>query len=103
MKRTIRTRFAVVAGAALARRAGALLVAGVLLNLCCVSVAVSVFTDGLITPLLPIIIETSAFVVATVISFAATGHREALVRSRLEQHLAPAVVRASLKGPALRS
>src|SRR5258708_7802955 len=101
MKRAFRAGFAVVAGAALARRAGALLVAGVLLNLCCVSVVVSLFTDGLVTPLFSIIIETIAFGVGTVISFAATGHREALVQSRFEQHLAPAVVRRILERPGM--
>src|SRR5262245_35366747 len=101
MKRAFRAWLAVVAGAALARRAGALLTTGVLLSLCCVSVVVSMFTDGLITPLLFIIIEAAAFMVATVISFAATGHREALVRSRFEQHLAPAVVRRILERPGM--
>ena len=90
-----------MAGAALARRAGALVTAGVLLSLCCVSVVVSLFTDGLVTPLFSIIIETIAFVIATVISFAATGHREALVQSRFEQHLAPAVVRRILERPGM--
>ena len=75
--------------------------AGVLLSLCCVSVVVSMFADGRVTPLFSIIIETGAFIVATVISFAATGHREALVRSRFEQHLAPAVVRRILERPGL--
>jgi adenylate cyclase len=90
-----------VAGTALAQRASALLTAAGLLSLCCVSVVVSMFTDGLITPLLSMIIETAAFAVAMVISLAATGHREALVRSRFEQHLAPAVVRLILERPAL--
>src|SRR6266850_2416544 len=101
MKRALRAGFAVMARAALARRAGALMTAGVLLSLCCVSVVVSMFADGRVTPLFSIIIETGAFIVATVISFAATGHREALVRSRFEQHLAPAVVRRILERPGL--
>jgi len=101
MKRALRAGFAVVAGAALARRAGALLTAGVLLSLCGVSVVVSLLTAGPVAPLVSLIIETAAFVVATLISFSATGHREALVRSRLEQHLAPAVVRRILARPGL--
>jgi len=101
MKRAFRAGFAVVAGAALARRAGALLTAGVLLSLCGVSVVVSLLTAGPVAPLVSLIIETAAFVVATLISFSATGHREALVRSRLEQHLAPAVVRRILARPGL--
>jgi len=47
------------------------------------------------------IIETAAFVVATMISFAATRRREAFVRSRFEQHLAPAVVRRILERPGM--
>jgi len=47
------------------------------------------------------IIETAAFVVATMISFVATRRREAFVRSRFEQHLAPAVVRRILERPGM--
>jgi len=101
MKRALRAGFAVVAGAALARRAGALLTVGVLLSLCCASVIVSPLSDGLVAPLLSVIIETAAFVVATMISFMATRRREAFVRSRLEQHLAPAVVRRILERPGM--
>jgi adenylate cyclase len=101
MKRALRTAFAVVAGAALARRAGAVLTAGVLLSLCGVSVVVSIFTHGLVAPLLSVTIETAVFMVATVISFAATRHREAWVQSRFEQHLAPAVARRILESPGL--
>ena len=90
-----------MAGAALARRAGALLTVGVLLSLCCASVIVSPLSDGLVAPLLSVIIETAAFVVATMISFMATRRREAFVRSRLEQHLAPAVVRRILERPGM--
>jgi len=90
-----------MAGGALARRAGAVLTASMLLTLCCAPVVVSMFTDGLVTHQLSIIIETAAFVVATMISLAATGHREALLRSRFEQHLAPAVVRCILARPGL--
>lgn len=81
--------------------AGALLTAGVLASVCGASVAVSMFTDGLISRLLSVVAETTACAVAARISFAATGHREALARSRLEQHLAPAVVRRILEKPGL--
>lgn len=99
MKRAFRAGFGVVAGGALARRAGTLLAGGMLLSLCGVSVVVSTFTDGLVAPPLSMIIEAIAFMVATALSFAATSHREALVRSRFEQHLAPAVVRRILERP----
>src|SRR6266481_9499870 len=101
MKRALKAGFAVVAGEALARRAGALLTAGVLLSLCAVPVVVSLLTAGPVAPLISLIIETAAFVVATLISFSATGHREALVRSRLERYLAPAVVRRILERPGM--
>ncbi len=100
MKRAFGTGFAVAGGAAVVRRAGALLTAGVL-SLCGVWVVVSIFTDHLVTSLLSILIETTAFVIATAISLAATGHREAWLRSRFEQHLAPAVVRRILERPGL--
>jgi adenylate cyclase len=101
MKRALRAGFAVVAGAALARRAGALLTVGMLLSLCCTSVIVSPLSDGLVAPLLSMVIETAAFVVATMISCMAIRRREAFVRSRLEQHLAPAVVRRILERPGM--
>jgi adenylate cyclase len=101
MKRAFKAGFAVAAGAALSPRAGALLMAGVLLSLCGVSVVLSMLTDGLVAPLLSILIETAAFAIVTLVSFAATRHREALVRSRFEQHLAPAVVQRILERPGL--
>jgi len=101
MKRTLRAGFAVVAGAALSPRIGAVLMAGVLLSGCSVSVVLSTLTAGSGARLLCVLIETTAFAVATVIFFAATRHREALVRSRFEQHLAPAVVRRIFERPRL--
>jgi adenylate cyclase len=80
--------------------ASALLAAGALLSLCCASVVASTSTEGLVAHLLSIIIAIVALFVA-VMSFAATGHREALVRSRFEQHLAPAVVRRILERPSM--
>jgi adenylate cyclase len=101
MGQALRAGFAVVAGAALARRTGAVVMTGVLLSLCYMLVIVSVLSDRLVAPPLSIIIGTVAFAVPAVISFAATCHREALVQSRLEQHLAPAVVRRILERPGL--
>jgi class 3 adenylate cyclase len=91
-----------VAGAALAQRAGVLLMASaVLLHVYSTSVVVSLLSDGLVAPLLTNIIETAAFVVAMAISLAGTRHREAFVLSRFEQHLAPAVVRRILERPGM--
>jgi len=75
--------------------------AGVLLSLCGVSVVLSMLTDGLVAPLPSILIETAAFVVGTVVSFGVIRYRDAWVRSRFEQHLAPAVVRRILEKPGL--
>jgi adenylate cyclase len=99
MERAFRAGIAVVAGTALAPRAGALMKIGALLSPCCLSVVFFLFFEGLVPPLLSVIIESTAFVVATTIAFEATRHREAFVRSRFEQHLAPAVVRRILERP----
>src|SRR5215475_2545426 len=87
MKRTLRTSLTAMAG--------------VLLSGCSVSAVLSALTVGSAARLLSVLIETTAFAVATVIFFAATRHREALVRSRFEQHLAPAVVRRIFERPRL--
>ena len=75
-----------VAGAGLAPMTGALLMVGVLIS---------------VAPLLSTTIRMAAFVVASVISYAVTRRREALVGSRFEQHLAPGVVRRILETPGL--
>jgi adenylate cyclase len=81
--------------------AGALLTAGALVSLCGACAVVSMFTDGLVARLLSVVAETTACAVVSVISLTATGHREALARSRLEQRLAPAVVLRILEKPGL--
>ena len=101
MKRSLRAWFAVAMGAGLALRAGTLPTAGALLSLGCVSAVTSMFTNGLVTPPLSTIAETAIFVLATLISLAAARHREAWMRSRFEQHLAPAVVRRIFERPGL--
>jgi len=98
MKRALRIAFA---GGALAQSAGAILTVRALLSLSGVSAVVSLSTHGLVGPVLSVIIETAVFVVATAISLAAIRHREAWVRSRFEQHLAPAVVRRILERPGM--
>jgi adenylate cyclase len=101
MKRAFGTGFAVVAGAAISPVAGALLMAGILISLWGASLVLSMFADGLVAPLLATTIGTAVFLVGSVISYAVTRRREALVRSRLEQHLAPAVVRRIFETPGL--
>jgi adenylate cyclase len=69
--------------------------------LCGASVFASNFADGLVARPLSAVIETAAFVAATLIALVAKRQREAWVRSRFEQHLAPAVVRRILERPGM--
>jgi adenylate cyclase len=57
------------------------------------------FTDLLVTPPAATVAVAAMFVLATMTSLAAARRREACVRSRFEQHLAPAVVRRILERP----
>ena len=61
----------------------------------------SIFADRLVDPLMPSLAAALAFVVTSVTGYAATRRREALVRHRFEQHLAPAVVRRIVEQPGL--
>jgi adenylate cyclase len=60
-----------------------------------------VMTDRLIDPLTPSLGGLGVFAIASITSFTATRRREALVRRRFEQHLAPAVVRRIVDQPTL--
>jgi len=99
MKRAFETDFAVKAGATLSPLAGVLVIAGVVIGLWGASPIVSALADGMVAPLLSTIIGTAVFMVESMISHALTRRREASVRSRFEQHLAPAVVRRILERP----
>lgn len=57
-----------------------------------IAIASSLLTDRLIDPLTPSFAAVAAFIVVSIVSFAVTRRREAFVRRRFEQHLAPAVV-----------
>ncbi len=90
MKPAFGTGFALLPGAALSP-------AGILLTgLCGASLVLSMFADGLAGPLLSTSVGAAAF-----FSYAEARRREALVRSRFEQHLAPEVVRRILETPGL--
>ena len=65
------------------------------------STASSLLADRLVDPLTPSLAAALAFVVTSVTSYAVTRRREALVRHRFEQHLAPAVVRRIVDEPGL--
>ena len=57
------------------------------------AIASSMLGDRLVDPLTPSLAGVAVFAIASITSFAVTYRREALVRQRFEQHLAPAVVR----------
>ena len=59
------------------------------------------FADRLVDPLTPSIVAVMVFTVTAGTSFSLTRRREAFVRRRLEQHLAPAVVRRIVEQPDL--
>jgi adenylate cyclase len=65
------------------------------------AIAASVLSDRLVDPLTPSFAAAAVFVIASVTSFAVTRRREAAVRRRFEQHLAPAVVRRIIEQPGL--
>jgi len=99
MKQALGSGIAVITGAALSPAAGALLMVGVLASLWGASLLLSALGNGLDGSPLPTTIGTAVFVIASVASYAVTRRREALVRRRLEQHLAPALVRRILETP----
>jgi adenylate cyclase len=80
---------------------GALALAVIILLAWFGAVLTCVMTDRLIDPLTPSLAGLGVFAVASITSFAATRRREALVRRRFEQHLAPAVVRRIVDQPTL--
>jgi adenylate cyclase len=101
MKSAPRAWIAAAAGAGLLSTAGTLSTLGVLLTLGCVPAIVSIFSDGMTAHPVATIADTAVFVAATLISLAVSRHREARVRLRFEQHLAPAVVRGIFERPGM--
>jgi len=65
------------------------------------SVTLSLVSDRLLDPLVPTIGAVVVFGVSALSSYAATRRREARIRRRFEQHLAPAVVRRIVEQPYL--
>lgn len=90
-----------IAGTELPPLAGALLLAIVLALLWGTAAGLSIFTDRLLDPLTPSLCAVIVFIVSSVCSYAVTHRREALVRRRFEQHLAPAVVQRIVDEPDL--
>jgi adenylate cyclase len=92
---------ALAAGIALPPVIGALVVAAMMLLSFGGAVAALMLTDRLVDPLTPSLAAAQVFAIASVASFAVTRRREARVRRRFEQHLAPAVVERILAQPGL--
>jgi adenylate cyclase len=92
---------ALAAGIALPPVIGALVVAAMMLLSFAGAVVAAMMTDRLVDPLTPSLAAAQVFAIASVASFAVTRRREARVRRRFEQHLAPAVVERILAQPGL--
>jgi adenylate cyclase len=92
---------AVVLGAALSPVAGTAILTAVITLLWVAAIAVSGLADRLVDPLTPTISAFLVFIVTAGTAYSLTRRREAFVRHRLEQHLAPAVVRRIVEQPDL--
>jgi adenylate cyclase len=92
---------AVALGAVLSPAAGTAILSGAIALLWIAAIAVSGLADRLVDPLTPSIAAGLVFAVTAGTTYSLTRKREALVRHRLEQHLAPAVVRRIVEQPDL--
>lgn len=90
---------AIAAGAAFSPLVGALIVLSAIVLTWMTALALSLMSDRLFDPLTPSLGAAVTFVVASGASFAHSQWREALVRRRFEQHLAPAVVSRIVQDP----
>jgi len=92
---------AVVLGAALSPATGTALLTTAIALLWISAIAALQLADRLVDALTPSIAAVSVFTVTAGTAFSLTRRREAFVRHRLEQHLAPAVVRRIVEQPDL--
>jgi adenylate cyclase len=92
---------AVVLGATLSPAAGSAILGGAIALLWIAAIAVSDLADRLVDPLTPMIAGGLVFAVTAGTAYSVTRRREALIHHRLEQHLAPAVVRRIVEQPNL--
>ena len=92
---------AVVLGAALSPASGTAILTAAVALLWIAAIAVSGLADRLVDPLTPSIAAVLVFTVTAGTAYSLTRRREAFVRRRLEQHLAPAVVRRIVEQPDL--
>jgi adenylate cyclase len=89
----------IAAGTMLAPLAGALVVLAAVMLSGVAALGLSLWSDRLFDPFTPSLGAAIAFVVTSTAAFARTRWREALVRHRFEQHLAPAVVSRIVADP----
>jgi adenylate cyclase len=92
---------AVLLGSMLPPAAGSAILGGAIALLWIAAIAVSVFADRLADPLTPSVAAAVVFAATAGTAYSATRRREALLHHRLEQHLAPAVVRRIVERPDL--
>src|SRR5262245_55979249 len=90
---------AIAAVAACSPLVGTLIILSAIVLTWITALGLSLSTDRLFDPLTPSLGAAITFVVASVASFANAQWREALVRRRFEQHLAPAVVSRIVQDP----
>ena len=92
---------AVVLGAAVSPASGTAILTAAVALLWIAAIAVLGLADRLVDPLTPSIAAVLVFTVTAGTAYSLTRRREAFVRRRLEQHLAPAVVRRIVEQPDL--
>jgi adenylate cyclase len=92
---------AISAGAALPPLVGIMLVLSTVALSWTAAIGMSIFADRLLDPLTSSSAAVLMFSTTSVTAFARTRRREARVRRRFEQHLAPAVVRRIVEEPGL--
>lgn len=92
---------ATIAGAMLAPWFGAAVLGVLIASAWTTAAGLSVFADRLLDPLAPSGAAAVAFAASSIAAFAGTRRREARVRRRFEQHLAPAVVARIVAQPGL--
>ena len=90
---------AIAAGVAFPPLLGALIILSAIVLTGMTALALSLIYDRLFDPLTPSLAAAITFVVASVATISHTRWREALVRRRFEQHLAPAVVSRIVADP----
>jgi adenylate cyclase len=90
---------AVMLGTALSPATGTAILGSAIALLWITAIAMSGLADRLIDPLTPSLAAATVFAVTAGTAYSLTQRREALVRHRLEQHLAPAVVRRIVEQP----